>query len=148
MKHKSLAITIAMLVLMPSIVCIPAFAVTDHLVSIPTNQVWVADGYENHNTSYNHVGVNVIAVTPQQAGFDFYSRIRCRIENSSGTLILDSTAGYVTLTEGGGVWPLLIKNGYYNTSKVYYRYSGNSNAAAYATVNNYGTFDTTTYTYW
>lgn len=143
MKHKSFIVTLIVLAFMFAIACVPAFAGVNHQVDIPANKVWKPDESKIHDTNYSHVGTNLLSVTPL-TGSDFFTRLRCRILNSSGTVIIYGSSGYIVLSEGSGVWSILIKNGYYNTSTVYFQFSGNSNAAAYAIVNNYGTYDTNT----
>ena len=147
MRHRSIVITIAMLAFMLIIACIPAFAGDAHLVNIPTNQAWVSGGNEYHDTGYSHAGAKNISVTPV-SGIDLFANIRCRILNSNGTVILNSTNGYTVIAEGLSTSPLPIKNGYYNTSIIYFQYSGNSNAAAYAIVQNFGTYNIDTLECW
>ena len=127
--------------------CAPAFAQGAHLVEIPANQVWTPGGSEPHDTGYSHAGARIVSVSPL-SGIDLFANVRCRILNSSGTVILKNTNGYQVLSEGPSTTPLPIKNGYYNTSTVYFQYSGNSNAAAYAVVQNYGTYDVDSYSWW
>lgn len=147
MKRRSLVITIAILAIMLGTACAPAFAQGAHLVEIPANQVWTPGGSELHDTGFSHAGARIVSVSPL-SGFDLFANLRCRILNSSGTVILKNNNGYQVLSEGSSVTPLPIKNGYYNTSIVFYQYSGNSSAAANAIVWNYGTYDVDNYDWW
>ena len=62
--------------------------------------------------------------------------MRCRVVNSSGTVISEST--YIILTEGASITQIGLKEGYLNLSTVYFQFSGNTVYPAQAIVSYYG----------
>jgi len=67
--------------------------------------------------------VNLYAVWPVDGGYDAFSHLQFKATNSSGTIILNSA--YYVLNETSGLCSFAIKNGYLNTTYVYFSFRGN-----------------------
>lgn len=101
-------------------------------VVLPKNKVWATATTLNRSGNYNNVKTRCKSVYPT-SGPDHFTKIKARITNTSGTLIMNNN--YVTLTEGTVDVKIPIKDGYYNVTKVRFQYRGNKNDAAEAVVN-------------
>lgn len=111
-------------------------AVDKKQISLPANMKWTAKYSTSRNTSYSYSRARCHSVYPE-SGSDNFSRMRCRVVNSSGTVI--SASSYTILTEGAsGNTRISLREGYLNLSTVYFQFCGNTKASAQAVVSYYG----------
>lgn len=111
-------------------------AVDKKQISLPSDMKWTSKYSTSRNTSYSYSKARCHSVYPKN-GTDNFSRMRCRVVNSSGTVI--STSSYTILTEGVSEnTRISLKEGYLNLSTVYFQFCGNTKASAEAVVSYYG----------
>ena len=110
-------------------------AVEKKQISLPADMKWTTKYSVSRTGQYSYVRARCHSVYPE-SGSDNYSRMRCRVVNSSGTVISEST--YIILTEGASITQIGLKEGYLNLSTVYFQFSGNTVYPAQAIVSYYG----------
>ena len=131
-------ISILVCVCMVLVACISARAGSGTYYVKP-NQYWSVCVSANHNTNYSKCGARVLSVYPTDNSLDTFRYVQCRIVDSDDVNMLNSS--YVLLDElNSSVTPLQIKDGMLNNPIVSFWLRGNSNSAAYAHLNYYGTY--------
>ena len=114
-----------------------ASSVFNKHISLASNQVWTARMGVTRSGSHYDVATKCHSVYPV-TGEDTFTRIQCKVVDSDGVNIMDSGLSYIVLNESAGYSQIIIKNGYLDLTKVYFRYRGNSSAAAEAIVSYLG----------
>lgn len=114
---------------------VPALAVSNQVLSLPSGQVWTSGSSISRTGNYSYAFARNHSVYPY-SGTDQYELIQCRIVNSSGTRI--SEEPYVPLSETAGSYSLVyLREGYLGYKTILFQFRGNSTNAAYAVVSYY-----------
>lgn len=138
MKKSGKMVTLFLGLLMVVVTVLPAMAlsnsVSNHVVELPTFQVWTYGGMVSHTPSNQGALVLCESVYPIDGRFDDFQYIRCRITDYRGTVISEDPDKKIK--EGTGVYERMrIIEDYANVmSAVYFQFRGNSNAPAKALV--------------
>ncbi len=132
-KKRSMVCTILLLAMFV-VMCIPAMAAYNQVISLPANQVWMTAGNDDRSGAYSYVKVKNHSVYPA-SGNDSFSVIQCKITTSNGTLLCNNS--YYRLEEGDGYTQIDIREGYLNTETVYFKFRGNADKSAKAVVSYY-----------
>lgn len=129
LKTKNL-VTGVVAMAMALVVSVPVFSATNQTISLPKNKVWVDAGDAIRSGNYSAVRARCHSVYPD-SGTDDFTKIRCRVQNSSDTVISDT----VILSETASDYTSIeIREGYISASPVTFQFRGNTNAAANAVV--------------
>lgn len=116
---------------------VPSFAASYQTIFLAANQYWTKGYGENHDVNYSRCGARCHSVSPY-SGTDNYHVIQCKVEDTYGETI--STENYYRLNESATDYKkITIKEGKLNSSSVYFRFRGNSDAQAMAVVSYVGT---------
>lgn len=136
MKEKKNKLFICVLTLLLCLsMSLPCMATYRKSIRIPANQEWTTAGSESRSGNYSYVSAENHSVYPE-SGTDLFSTIQCKVTNSSGTRVCANEVYY--LSETGGSVNIYMREGYLNTTTVYFKFRGNSSSAAYAVVSYYG----------
>ena len=137
MKLGEKLCTIVVVLVMLLMVSAPAYAASYQVLHLEQGQIWTRGYGEIHNTAYIRCGAMCHSVYPY-TGSDSYSRIQCKVTNTYREVIV--TAPYYVLHEGASSYTAMhLKDGYLNTSTVYFHFRSNSSEQAQAVVSYTGT---------
>lgn len=131
--HKIFYIIVAVAALV-AMMCVSASAVTTQNISLQANYKWTSSYSANRTGYFYDVGARCDSVYPK-SGIDMFSKIRCRVVDSTGILIMENYEEYAVLDESDDAYTnFILKNGWLNTTTVYFQFCGNSSSAADAVV--------------
>ena len=133
-RNRCLVGTILLLAMLIAF-AVPALAVSNHVISLPSGQTWTSGNSITRSGNYSYAYARNHSVYPY-SGTDQYELIQCRIVNSAGTRISEET--YVTLSEtAGSSTPVYLREGYLSYKTIVFQFRGNSTNAAYTVVSYY-----------
>lgn len=137
MKKLKTALAALVVAVMLAVTFVPVFAASYETIHLATNQYWTKALGATHNTNYSLCGAMCHSVSPI-SGDDNFHKIQCRVTNTYAVSI--GTRDFYRLTEGATTYTeITIKEGYLNTSNIFFQFRGNSSAQATAVVSYTGT---------
>lgn len=133
-KNRCLVGTLLLIAMLVAF-AVPALAVSNQVISLPSGQAWVNGTTITRTGNYSYAYARNHSVYPS-SGTDQYELIQCSIVNSSGIRISEKT--YVTLDETDAWYtPVYIREGYLSYKSIVFQFRGNSTNPAYAVVSYY-----------
>lgn len=137
MKKLKTALAALVVAVMLAVTFVPVFAASYETIHLATNQYWTKAFGATHDTNYSLCGAMCHSVSPI-SGDDNFHKIQCRVTNTYAVSI--GTRDFYRLTEGATTYTeITIKEGYLNTSNIYFHFRGNSPEQAVAVVSYTGT---------
>ena len=137
MKKLKTALAALVVAVMLAVTFVPVFAASYETIHLATNQYWTKAFGATHDTNYSLCGAMCHSVSPI-SGDDNFHKIQCRVTNTYAVSI--GTRDFYRLTEGATTYTeITIKEGYLNTSNIFFQFRGNSPEQAVAVVSYTGT---------
>lgn len=137
MKKLKTALAALVVAVMLAVTFVPVFAASYETIHLAPSQYWTKAFGATHNTNYSLCGAMCHSVSPI-SGDDNFHKIQCRVTNTYAVSI--GTRDFYRLYEGATAYTeITIKEGYLNTSDIFFQFRGNSSAQATAVVSYTGT---------
>ena len=130
-RNRCLVGTLLLLAMLVAF-AVPALAVSNQVIYLPSGQTWVNTNAVTRTGNYSYASARNHSVYPS-SGTDEYELIQCCVVNSGGTRLSEKT--YVTLNEtDAGYTKIDLREGYLSYTTIIFRFRGNSTNSAYAVV--------------